>query len=414
MRFLVRLSLLVLACAFLFAQSDNSYITGTVKDATGSAVVNAKVTVRNEDNNFERVVQTNETGLYIATNLPPGYYTVTVESQGFKKAEKTRNKMDAGVPLSVNVDLQVGNVSESVTVEASVATLQTESATVGKTVEESQIKNMSLNGRNPLFLAQLKPGVRGGALNGFSFGLTSGGLSINGGRSQDSVITFDGAVGIRTRANGTSVGTADLETVQELQVLTANYSAEYGRSGNGQVRVVTKSGSRDFHVSGYEYFRNSALDANSWARNRAGLPVAPFRFNQFGYILSGPVMIPKVFNKDRNKVFFLFSQEWVRFRREDTSIQTVPTALMRQGNFSELLNPATGFFNTARVINDPTTGQPFAGNVIPTSRLSPNGIASSGPIRIPSTASARAPTTSFKCVRILRTNAKTPSRWTTT
>jgi hypothetical protein len=360
---------------FAFGQSDNSYVTGLVKDPTGAVISGAKVTVKNEATGFAREVNTNEAGVYIVTNLPPGYYTVTVEAQGFKKFEKTRNKMDAGVPLNVSVELSVGQLTESVTVEASVATLQTESATVGKTVERTQIENLSLNGRNPIFLALLKPGVRGGALNGFSFGLTSGGLSINGGRSQDSVITFDGAVGIRTRTNGTSIGTADVETVQEVQILTANYAAEYGRSNNGQVRIVTRSGGRDLHFAAYDYFRNDKLDANTWAQNRAGVARPARRFNQFGYVVDGPITIPKVFNKDRNKAFFLWSQEWVRFRQFSSSTQTVPSELMRQGNFSELLNPATGFFNAARVINDPTTGQPFAGNIIPASRLSPNGIA---------------------------------------
>jgi hypothetical protein len=364
-----------LAATFLVAQSDNSYITGTVRDQSGGLVVNATVKVRNEANNFEREVNTNQAGLYLATNLPPGYYTISVEAPGFKKYESTRNKLDAGTPLRVNVDLSVGQVTESVTIEASVAALQTESGTVGKTVEQKQIENMSLNGRNPLFLAQLKPGVQSGsALNGFSFGLTSGGFAINGGRSQDSVITFDGAIGIRTRANGTSVGTADLETIQEVQILTANYSAEYGRSGNGQIRMVTRSGQRDFHGSVYEYFRNSALDANTWTRNVSGLPVAPFRFNQFGFVASGPAYIPGKFNADRSRVFWLFSQEYVRFRQEQTSTQTVPSLRMRNGDFGELLTPST-FFGSARIVNDPLTGQPFPGNVIPQSRLSPNGIA---------------------------------------
>jgi hypothetical protein len=359
----------------LWGQSDNSYITGAVRDPQSAVVVGAKVVVRNESTGLTREVQTNESGIFLATNLPPGYYTVSIEAAGFKKYERTRNKMDAGIPLSVNVELQVGAVSEVINVEASVAQLQTESGALGKTVERQQIQNLSLNGRNPLFLALLKPGVRGGALNGFSFGLTSGGFSINGGRSQDSVITFDGAVGTRTRANGTSIGTADVETVQEVQVLTANYGAEYGRSNNGQVRIVTRSGGRDFHLAAYEYFRNDKLDANTWAQNRAGTPRPARRFNQFGYVVDGPVSIPGLFNTNREKLFFLWSQEWVRFRQSSSSTQTVPTELMRQGNFSELLNPATGFFNQARTVNDPLTNAPFPNNIVPASRLSPNGIA---------------------------------------
>jgi len=362
---------------FAFAQSDNSSISGIIKDPSGAAVANAKVAVINESTNFERLVTTNESGFYTATNISPGYYTVKVEAAGFKTATTTRIKLEAALPLSVNMDLSVGQLTESVNVEANVAQLNTESATVGKTVEQMQIQNLSLNGRNPLFLALLKPGVRrGGSLADFSYGLDSGGFTINGGRSQDSLITFDGAVGIRTRANGTSIGTADVDTVQEVQVLTANYSAEYGRSGNGQIRMVTKSGTKQFHGTAYEYFRNSALDANSWDRNRNAATnfVAPFRYNQFGYNVNGPVLIPKVFNESREKLFFLFSEEWVRRRFEDTLQQRVPTLAMRNGDFSELLAPNT-FYSGTRVINDPTTGSPFPGNIIPQGRLSPNGVA---------------------------------------
>ncbi len=375
---LSRFSLFTALAASLLAQSDNSYITGIVKDASGAAVANASVVVTNEGTAFTRQATTNESGLYSVTNLAPGYYTVAIEATGFKKFSKTRNKLEAGIPLGVNVELSLGQLTEIINVEASVATLNTESATVGKTVEQKQIQNLTLNGRNPLFLALLKPGVRGNALSGFSFGLTSGGFAVNGGRSQDSLITFDGAVGVRTRANGTSIGTADLDTVQEVQILTANYSAEYGRSGSGQVRMVTRSGSKDFHGTAYEYFRNSALDANSWARNRNTTTnfVAPFRYNQFGYNLSGPVMIPKVFNRNREKLFFLFSQEWVKYRLEaGNGFQRVPSAAMRNGDFSELLNANNLYYNGVRTLTDPTTNAPFANNVIPASGLSPNGIA---------------------------------------
>ena len=371
------LSLVLVLCLPAFAQSDNSSISGIVKDPTGAVVANAKVIVKNEGTAFERQTTTNESGFYTVTNIPPGFYEVKVEATGFKSFVKTRNRLEAALPMQVNADLTVGQLSESVTVEANVAQLNTESAAVGKTVEQAQIQNLALNGRNPLFLAMLKPGVRrGSAMNGFSYGLDSGGFTINGGRSQDSLITFDGAVGVRTRANGTSVGTADLDTVQEVQVLTANYSAEYGRSGGGQIRMVTKSGGKDFHGSLYEYLRNNALDANSWGRNLNTTTnfTAPLKFNQFGYVISGPVMIPKVFNENREKLFFLWSQEYVRRRYEATLQGRVPTLAMRTGDFSELLQPNI-YYSGSRAINDPDTGAPFAGNVIPASRLSANGTA---------------------------------------
>jgi len=366
----------LLLCAIgLLGQSDNSSISGVVKDPSGAVVSNAKITLRNEDTSFERQTSTNDTGFYTVTNIPPGYYTVNVEAAGFKKSARTRNKLDAGLPLAVNFELAVGQLTEVVNVEANIAQLNTESAAVGKTVEQQQIQNLSLNGRNPLFLAMLKPGVRRGSpMTGFSYGLDSGGFSINGGRSQDQLITYDGAVGVRTRANGTSVGTADADTVQEVQVLTSNYSAEYGRSGGGQIRIVTRSGGKDFHGSFYEYFRNNALDANSWGNNVIGNARPALRFNQFGFNVSGPVTIPGKFNKNREKLFFLFAQEYVRRRFVDTSTQRVPTALMRNGNFSELSAPSI-FYSAARVINDPQSNTPFAGNIIPASRLSANGIA---------------------------------------
>jgi hypothetical protein len=375
---------LSLSAAFLFAQSDTSRITGTVRDGSGAAAPNAKVTATNEGTGLERSASTGTDGNFVLINLPPGFYTLSVELAGFKKFTSKQNKLDASIPLTVSISLEVGTVTESVEVVASVAQVQADSATVGRTIEASQIANMAMNGRNPLLLAQLKPGVRSGAMNRFTFGLDSAGLAINGARIQDFLITYDGAVGIRTRSNGTSIGTADAETVQEVQVLTANYSAEYGRSAGGMVRMVTKSGGRDFHFTAYNYLRNRALDANTWQQNVQGQPKPQNNFNQYGYVLSGPVLAPG-FNRERNKLFFLWSQEYVNRRITATSTQVVPTLLMRQGNFSELLSPNPLFTGT-RAILDPQTGTgfctqansgcaPIPGNIIPASRLSANGLA---------------------------------------
>ncbi len=371
-RLAVAMGILCLMASFALAQSDTSQITGIVRDASGALVPNAKVAAVNETTGIERSATTNQDGFYTLTNLPPGPYTVSVEAAGFRKAVSKNNRLSASIPLSVDVSLEVGAVAETVEVTASVATVQADSATVGRTIESQQIANMALNGRNPLLLAQLKPGVRSTSMNRFTFGLDSAGLAINGARTQDFLITYDGAVGIRTRSNGTSVGTADVETVQEVQILTSNYNAEYGRSAGGQVRMVTKSGGQDFHFAAYDYLRNRALDANSWQRNVNGQTKPQNTFNQFGYVVSGPVYIPGKFNTNKNKLFFLWAQEYLRYRREVTSTGVVPTPLMRQGNFSELLSPNPLF--AVRNVNDPTTGQPFPGNIIPASRLSANGL----------------------------------------
>jgi hypothetical protein len=406
MRALSRLSFVLAALLLValpaFAQSDNSQISGYVKDSAGAVVANAKVTVKNEATGIERTASANAEGYYVVTNVPPGIYTITAEASGFKRHEETGKKVDPGISATADIALQAGQVTETVTVTATATALQTETATVGKLVEGKQIEALQLNGRNPLFLALLKPGVGGGSLSGFSFSLTSGGFNINGSRVQENLITFDGAVGVRTRANGTSIGVADLDATQEVQILTTNYNAEYGRSSGGQIRIVTRSGGRDFHGSVYEYLRNSALNANSWARNRNAnrtdcnqFPAdlhcrpSPFRYNQFGYNLNGPVIIPGTdFNKDRNKLFWLWGQEWVRNRFDATLAIKVPTAKMRQGDFSELTVANNALRAGPFFLRDPQkTGACNAQdqtacfsdggiiNKIPANRLSPNGLA---------------------------------------
>ena len=236
------------------AQSDLSTITGTIKDPSGSAVPNAKLVVRNEATGVERKTTSSESGSFSVTNLPSGKYTVSVEAAGFKKYTSNGNKLDANLPLTVDATLDVGTMTETVTVSAIASRIQSETATVGALVEEAQIKNMILNGRNPVLLASLKAGVRSSAsLSNFNFNLTDGGFSMNGSRPNDNVFFYDGAVATRTRSNGTSIGAADVDAVQEVQILSANYAAEYGRSGGGQVRVVTKSGGRDFHGHAFDF-----------------------------------------------------------------------------------------------------------------------------------------------------------------
>ena len=250
----LHLALLLCACC-IFAQSDTASLSGFVRDPSQSVIPKATVVIRNQATGLERRTQTNEGGYYIVPNLPPGDYTVSVEASGFKKFEQKDNKLDPNIATTVDIPMQVGTATETVTVTAESTVIQSESATLGRVVTTKEVTETPLNGRNPLFLALLKPGVSGGALAQFSFDLTTGGLNINGGRTQDNLITFDGAVGVRTRSNGTSIGTADVDAVQEVQVLTSNYNAEYGRSSAGQIRIVTKSGTSQFHGTAYEYFR---------------------------------------------------------------------------------------------------------------------------------------------------------------
>lgn len=366
---------LFLVCSLLFAQSDSSTVNGVVKDPSGAVIPNAKIVLKNQGNGQVREAASNESGVFVIPTVVPGMYTLTVETSGFKKYESKDNKVDPNLPASFDVTMQVGQSTEVVEVTATASALQTESGALGKLVEGKQISDLQLNGRNPLYLALLKPGVRGGSLASFSFDMTTAGLNINGSRTQDNLITYDGAVAVRTRSNGTSIGSADLDMTSEVQIMTAAYSAEYGRSSGGQVRIVTKSGTSQFHGSAYEYFRNSAMDSNSWSRNRANATnfVAPFRYNQFGYSFTGPIFLPKVWNTDRTKAFFTWSQEWVRYRRDDTNTRVVPSTKMKQGDFSELLG-SNIWFSKPQIVKDPTTGIAFPNNVIPASQLSKNGL----------------------------------------
>ncbi|PYQ85127.1 MAG: TonB-dependent receptor, partial [Acidobacteria bacterium] len=362
-----------------FAQFDSGQISGFVRDAQQGALPGATVTVVNEATGNKRSTVTNSNGFYVLPDMPVGSYAVTVELSGFKKFMRTGIRLTATSQIAVDAELELGSLEETITVTAGTAFVQTTTAQVARTIETRQIQELTLNGRNPIYLASLKPGVRGGTIGTFDpDSVSNGSFSINGSRADEYLVTIDGAVATRTRSSGSMLGAQDVDTVEEVQVLTANYRAEYGRSSAGQIRFVTKSGTQQFHGDGLENYRNAALDANQWQRNRSGDPRLsngpdPYSFNQWGFHLGGPVLLPGGFNADRSKLFFFWGEEWIRRRDTPTSTLTVPTAAMRRGDFSELLNPSNPFFGRARTIIDPLTGQPFPNNIIPASRISPNG-----------------------------------------
>ncbi len=377
------LGLMVLFSALsLFAQSDNASISGFVKDASGASIPNATVVVKNEGNGVERRTTTNTEGFYIVTNLPPATYTVRVDATGFRTFQQTGNKLNAGIGTSVDATLQVGAVTQTVEVSASVAALQSESATVGKLVDRFRLDALELNGRNPVNLAALSPGIRGGTLANLSAFLTQGPSNFNGSRNPENLITFDGAPATRTRSNGTSIGAADVDSTQEVQILGADYSPEYGRSSGGQIRIISRSGTSDFHGGAYEYFRNDALNSNTWVRNSNASTAftSPFHYNQFGYNIAGPFYIPDKFNTNKSKYFFYWGEEWIRYHFTETNSLTVPSAKMRTGDFSELLDPTNFFYRKTVVIKNPATGLPYPGNIITNPSANGLGILNAWPI----------------------------------
>jgi hypothetical protein len=373
------LLLLLVGATSASAQFDRSAVSGTIKDVSGAVVPGATVTATNQQTSFAHRTVTDGHGYYVFPQLQPGIYRVSVELPGFKKFELSGQRLDAAGSLTIDGQLQPGDFNEVITVQAKPTPLQSDTQ-VRKTIETRAIQELPLNGRNPINLALLKTGVRGGTFNTFNpDSLTSGGYNINGSRTDENLITVDGVIATRTRASGAIIGTQNLDAIDEVQILTSNYLPEYGRSSGGQIRFVTRSGGNQLRGSVFEYYRDEKLDANSWTRNRSTLAdqntgPAPFSYHQFGFHIGGPVSIPERFNSSRDKMFFFLSQEWIRWRRFDTATNTVPTEKMRNGDFSELLGP-NQFFSSARIVRDPLTGEPFPHNIIPPERLSPNGIA---------------------------------------
>jgi len=378
-------AMLAYACVLFFTAlnagaQDTSSLTGTVTDSSGAVVPKAKITLGNNATRSELHITADDSGNYNITNLPSGSYNVHVEAQGFQATTLNDVRVDPNIGRRVDVTMKIGDTTTSITVEANANTVQTESGAVGQLITQEQVKNIQLNGRNPIYLSQLEPGVvRSNSMAAFSFGLDNG-INVNGARSQESLITFDGVPMVRTRSNGTSVGVADVDSTSQVQVLTTSYPAEYGRTSGGQIRMVPKSGTSEFHGSAFEYFRNNALNANTWSRNLNGLPRGAFRFNQFGWNVNGPVFFGG-FNKNHDKLFFLVGQEWIKYNHDDTAgssatssgANKVPTLRMRQGDFGELLGPNI-FYGAPVQLVDPKTGAEYPGNVIPQSQLSPNGI----------------------------------------
>ncbi len=367
------------------AQFDTAQISGLVRDPAGAIIPGVTVTVTNAGTGLQRQALTNEQGFYAFPNLPVGTYTVTAELPGFKKFVKTAVELNAAINIRVDIELAVGNLSEVVEVQATTNEVTAETAVIGRSVGSQEIAQLPLAGRNVALAAQLKAGVTGGRiganLNSGTNAISAGGYNINGGRSDEYVTTVDGALSIRIRAaGGFSMGAQNIDTVEEVQVLTTNYQAEYGRASGGVLRIVTKSGTQEFHGKLFEAFQNNVLNANSWTRNSSRNPLLsqeqePIKYNSFGFAVGGPIYIPGKFNADKKKLFFYVGEEWDRTRDESLQQGIVPSLAMRRGDFSELLNPANPFFNRARVITDPVTKLPFQNNIIPGDRISPNGYA---------------------------------------
>ncbi|MBM3734742.1 MAG: carboxypeptidase regulatory-like domain-containing protein [Acidobacteria bacterium] len=365
----------IFAVLSLFAQAPTGEISGSVTDASGAVVSGATVVITNPATNFQRTVQTNDAGIYTAPSLQPGIYNIKIEQQGFQTQTRNGVELQVGQTARLDFQLRVGNVSEVVEVTGGAPVLQTDSTEIGTVIENKRILELPLNGRNYLQLASLIPGATtngpassqgqqrmGGSRNQFA-------LNIAGQRVHFNHYSLDGIENTDPNFN-TYLLLPSLEALQEFKVEAGLFQAEYGRA-IAQVNVSTKGGTNELHGTAFEFLRNAKLDAKNFF-DRADQSKPPFKRNQFGFTVGGPVYIPKAFD-GRNKLFFFANYEGLRERRALTQTATVPFAAQRGGDFSAITN---------RVLYDPlsraftgnavTTATPFAGNRIPTNRIHAN------------------------------------------
>jgi Carboxypeptidase regulatory-like domain/TonB dependent receptor len=355
---LAGLILVAAAPSTVLAQAVTGTLLGTVTDSTGAVVAGAKVTITNEGTGFTRTATTDASGEYTFPSIPTGRYTVLAELEGFKAGALSGIIVGVDQRVRMDVSLEVGAMSESVTIEATTPLVQTSSSELGTTVTNEQIEALPLNGRNFVSLTRTVPGVLRGNPGSNIDGAgslawrASASFSANGQRARDNNYMLDGVDNNETWLQ-TVVIFPSVDALEEVKLQTSTYSAEFGRSLGGVVNLQIKSGTNTYRGSLFEFHRNDAFDANNFFNNRAGRAKPDFQQNQFGGTLGGPIF--------RDRTFFFGDYQGHRETQGQTFLSTIPTAAMRAGNFSEI----------NRAIYDPKTGQPFPGNVIPADRIDP-------------------------------------------
>lgn len=356
-------AILIAAALPVAAQQGRGSYFGTVTDTSGAAIPAAKVTITNIATNTAVTTETNNDGVYSATALQIGEYSIAVEKQGFKRAVRTGLTLQVDQRGQIDFRMDVGGVAETIEVKGEAPLVDTGSATVGKVVENRRVMELPLNGRNALALTLLTPSVKSNAgptNSGFGDrGIQLSSISINGGPNAMNAQSLDGSNNIQSYIGEVAINPA-VDAVEEFKVQSGTMSAEYGFTAGGVINVVSKSGTNQLHGSLYEFFRNDKLDA----RNTFSVAKPPFRYNQYGVAVGGPVV--------KDKTFFFGNWEQYDWRRSTSPIGTMPTALQRGGDFSDLLGT-----NGALIpIYDPSTTNGltrtvFPNNRIPVSRMDP-------------------------------------------
>jgi len=351
-------------------QQISGSITGSVHDSQQAVIAGAKVTVSNSQQGTTREAQTGVDGAFVFAQLQPGTYELTVEATGFKKFNQKEINLFASDRLSLgSIVLEVGQLNESVTVEAQATAVQTSSAERSGVITTRQVQDVAMLSRSIFDLAVSLPGVIAG---GSTSGLGVGSINANGNRNNQNNYTLDGVTNMDTGSNGGSLATTNPDMIAEMKVITNSQPAEFGRASGAQIQVVTKSGNKDFHGTGYFFHRHEDLNANTWRNNVDGRARPFYRYNYAGFNVGGPLFIPKHFNTNKDKLFFFVGIEWQnQLTPNNLTNVTVPTDLERQGNFSQS-HDAAGVIQT---IYDPLNNRaPFSGNIVPTSRLNADGM----------------------------------------
>jgi carboxypeptidase family protein/TonB-dependent receptor-like protein len=362
-----------LALPLISRAQDTGYISGTVTDKSGAAIVGAEVVIKSVGGSLTRTTSTNSDGAYVVAGLPGGSYNILVTSKGFQKYSATGVVLDVAQKIRVDIQLTVGAVTEVVEVTGeSVAQVETQSSALTATVTGKQIDQLMLNGRNFTQLVTLTPGVisQTGSDEGKVGIYGNVAYSMNGGRTEYNNWELDGGDNMDNGSNATLNVYPNPEAIAEFKVLTSNYGAQYGRNGSGTVEVETKSGTNAFHGSAFEYLRNEFFNAKSWAEGAdPTAKKASYKKHDYGYTLGGPVFIPNHYNSSKKKTFFFWSEEW---RKEsntssapsgEPTTPNVPSDAERTGNFSDVCpgpdcpkNPATGLPFTGNTVTPTPTG----------------------------------------------------------
>ncbi len=348
MRFAERAVALVLVFTCCVAQeivAQEIYATllGTVTDTSGAVVPGASVLVHNDATNTDvRTVTTDANGDFTVTNLPAGTYTVNVKLAGFKTFSASNVVLNVAQKRSLPVQLETGQISETVNVAETAVAVQTASAAQMGTISGTQVRELQLNNRNFQQLVTLQPGVVSGFPDVINFGISNTtNVVVNGARNTSNNWTVDGADINDSGSNGTLLNVPSVDAIQEFTLARSSYDAQYGRSGGAQVIVATKSGTDQFHGDLYEFVRNDYFNANNFFANRAGRPRPPLRYNDYGFTVGGPLFIPKLYKRSLSKTYFFWSEEWRKTGQPSTFNATVPTATQLNGTFAGNLTSLT-------------------------------------------------------------------------